>query len=406
MERRGKRTNAPLSMGEGLGVRLHNNMKKTILSVIFALITTLTYSQVPNGKPVTIIGKVNNVVPDKKVYLQFINGRGTPITMDSANVGADKSFKFNSKIIDGGGYYLLNFYGMELSQKVLLILEGGETVNVIADGMDMPNKRGTFQITGASKNIEYFNRIIKINQELQAKVEVWNKQVAAAQAKKDEATLQKIQGEFQAAQSANVNKIKALLPEMGTNLVALWTAGNFLNPEADLETMIQVSDKFKAEKPNSPNIHIKTFHQQIMRLRGVDVGTEAPEIAMKTPNDNVLALSSLRGKYVLIDFWASWCGPCRGNHPFLRESYLRTKQFGLEIISISLDEDRQQWLEAIKQDKLEWINVSDLKGRNNTMALKYKITGIPSSVLLDENRKIILVNPTPAQLTDFLTSLR
>ena len=273
-------------------------MKKLFLSVIFAFITTFSYSQAYNSKPVTITGKVNNVVPDKKVYLQFINGRGTPITMDSANVGADKTFKFNSNIIEGGGYYLLNFYAMELSQKVLLILEGGETVNVVADGMDLPNKRGTFQIIGDSKNIEYFNRIIKINQELQTKVEVWNKQVAAAQIKKDEVTLQKVQSEFQAAQSANVNKIKALLPEMGTNLVALWTAGNFLNPESDLETMIQVSNRFKAEKPNSPNIHIKTFHQQIMRLRGVDVGTEAPEIAMKMPNDTILALSSLRGKYV------------------------------------------------------------------------------------------------------------
>ena len=162
-------------------------MKKTILGIFFAFTATLSFGQVPNGKPVIITGKVNNVVPDKKVYLQFINGRGTPITMDSANVGADKSFKFNTNIIDGGGYYLINFYAMELSQKVLLILEGGETVNVIADGMDLPNKRGAFQITGASKNIEYFNRIIKINQELQTKVEGWNKQVAAAQVKKDEA---------------------------------------------------------------------------------------------------------------------------------------------------------------------------------------------------------------------------
>jgi peroxiredoxin len=364
-------------------------MKKLSLSVLFALITTLSFSQVPNGKPVIITGKVNNVVPDKKVLLQFINGRGTPITMDSANVGADKSFKFNSRIIEGGGYYLLNFYGMDLSQKILLILEGGETVNVIADGMDMPNKRGAFQITSASKNIEYFNRIIKINQELQAKVEVWNKQVAIAQEKKDEATLQKIQGEFQAAQSANVNKIKALLPEMGTNLVALWTAGNFLNPENDLETLIQVSDKFKAEKPNSPNIHIKTFHQQIMRLKGVDVGSEAPEIAMKMPNDSVKSLSSLRGKYVLIDFWASWCGPCRKENPNVVRMYYKFKDKGFDIFGVSLDQEKTAWVNAIEKDGLPWHHVSDLQHWNSAAAAAYGVQGIPATFLLDKEGKVI-----------------
>lgn len=367
-------------------------MQKLTFSVLCALISIGVFGQAPLSKPVTITGKVTNVVPDKKVYLQFINGRGTPITMDSATVAADKTFKINSRIIDGGGYYLVNFFGLELSQKVLLILEGDETINITADGIDSPGKRGAFQITGNSKNIEYFNKIVKLNQDLQTKVETWNKQVAIAQGKKDETTLQKIQTEFQAAQTANVAKIKAMIPEMGTNLVALWTAGNFLNPENDLETLLQVATKFETEKHNSPNIHIKTFLQQIKRLKGVDVGTEAPEIAMKTPKDSTLALSSLRGKYVLIDFWASWCGPCRKENPNVVRMYYKFKDKNFDIFSVSLDQDKAPWIQAIEKDGLVWNHVSDLQHWNSAAAAAYGVQGIPATFLLDKEGKVIAKN--------------
>jgi len=142
------------------------------------------------------------------------------------------------------------------------------------------------------------------------------------------------------------------------------------------------------------------------RLQLLKPGNIFDDFTMKDDHEKDFKFSSLKSKYVLIDFWASYCGPCRGKHPYLREAYLKTKGAGLEIVSISLDEDRKKWLEAIKQDKLEWINVNDPKGSESSIARKYNITGIPFSVLLDENRKVILVDPTSYQVTEFFNKLR
>ncbi|WP_044172465.1 TlpA disulfide reductase family protein [Flectobacillus major] len=363
-------------------------MKNIFLGTACLLLGINTIAQTPLKK-VEITGKVQNVAPDKKVYLQSINGRGTAINIDSSTVDANKNFKFNTPIPEGGGYYLVNFFNLELSQKLLLILEGGEKVDILADGMDTPQQRGKFQINSTSKNIQYFNQIIKINQDLQAKVDNWNKQVATATAKKDEATLKKIQAEFQTAQDITITKIKALIPEMGTDLVALWTTGNFLNPESDMDLIVSVAERFKKEKPNSPNPHIKSFLEQVKRMKGIDIGSEAPEIALKNPQDSLVTLSSLRGKYVLIDFWASWCGPCRRENPNIVRIYNRFKAKGFDILGVSLDQEKNAWVRAIEKDGLVWNQVSDLQFWNSIAAVAYGVQAVPAQFLLDKEGKII-----------------
>lgn len=119
-------------------------------------------------------------------------------------------------------------------------------------------------------------------------------------------------------------------------------------------------------------------------------GQVAPEIYMNDPEDNPIALSELRGKYVLIDFWASWCGPCRRENPNLIKTYATYKDKGFEIYSVSLDNDKNKWLSAIQQDKLEWPNhVSDLAGWRSAAARLYGINSIPFTVLVDPDGKII-----------------
>ena len=121
--------------------------------------------------------------------------------------------------------------------------------------------------------------------------------------------------------------------------------------------------------------------------------SKAPDIVMRSPSGELLKLSDLRGKVVLIDFWASWCGPCRRENPTVVRAYQKYKDKGFEIFSVSLDSDKTRWTQAIAQDGLVWPNhVSDLAGWRNAAAGAYGVTSIPATFLLDRNGNIVGTN--------------
>lgn len=145
---------------------------------------------------------------------------------------------------------------------------------------------------------------------------------------------------------------------------------------------------------------------------GLSIGNEAPELAFNDPNGKEIKLSDLRGKIVLIDFWASWCGPCRRENPNVVNAYNKYKNAklkqgkGFEIYSVSLDKGKERWEQAIAQDKLDWpYHVSDLGGWASKPAQIYRVTSIPTNVLVDENGIILARNLRGAALHTELDKL-
>lgn len=162
---------------------------------------------------------------------------------------------------------------------------------------------------------------------------------------------------------------------------------NSLNPEKNTSVYQMLDSALFAVFPNSP--HVKDFHERVSKLALLSNGSSSPELEIPGTDGKPIKLSSLRGKYVLVDFWASWCGPCRQENPNNVKLYNQYKNKGFEIYGVSLDREKGAWLKAIKDDNLSWIQVSDLEQWNSPVVKMFDIEGIPYTLLLDKEGKII-----------------
>jgi peroxiredoxin len=167
-----------------------------------------------------------------------------------------------------------------------------------------------------------------------------------------------------------------------------------------------LEDVFSTLDPAVENSkYYKNLSETIETLRKVEIGQPAPDFTQNDTLGNPVSLMSLRGKYVLVDFWASWCGPCRAENPNVVEAYRKYNAKGFTILGVSLDRDKDKWLQAIADDQLTWMHISDLKYWDNAAAKLYGIRSIPANLLLDPNGIIVGKNLREQALQDKLAEL-
>ncbi|GFR75450.1 thiol-disulfide oxidoreductase ResA [Elysia marginata] len=142
--------------------------------------------------------------------------------------------------------------------------------------------------------------------------------------------------------------------------------------------------------------------EMISQIERVSVGKTAPDFSAPNPEGNLVKLSDIKGKVVIIDFWASWCNPCREKNPHLVALYKKYHDRGLELVGVSLDKKKQDWVKAIEDDRLDWNHLSNLKGWRDAVAKLYNVKSIPTIFVLDENMVIRQISPAMEDLELYL----
>jgi peroxiredoxin len=332
-----------------------------------------------------INGKVKSTV-NGKVYLERMNDRNIPMRIDSVAISPDLTFSFKGKMTEPA-IYQVNIANQQI---IGLILDGGETLNIVADGFNTPEKPGSFSVDG-SPMMAKFNQVVAAAQQFrQVQTDLQNQFDAATQ-KKDEKKKKEIQLSYQGLEDKHTSTIKPIIAEMGTSLAALIAINNFLTPEKDFEIFAKTAQQLEKEGKN--HFFAKIFIQDVKRKSAGAVGSEAPDFSLVDLDGKSVKLSELRGKVVVLDFWATWCGPCIMSFPGMKLSMDKFKNNpNVKFLFVDTYErvDASQWKSTVasfvKQRGFDSFPVIlDVGGE---VAGNYGVNGIPAKFCIDKEGKI------------------
>jgi len=392
-------------------IKLKNSTLTTTILLFALLISNSFYSQ---EKEIIISGVIKNAT-DKTIYLQHFKNNAR-VNSDSVKLNKKGKFKMNLTISDP------HFYSLSYSENeyALLVLDEKSTskkVKIVADGNDFIN---TFSIIGSEPSLEIANFTKQVFKHKIQKDSI-NKIIYSGSTTLDDKQQLKIasdnvdkdfivyrnkfieQNKNSIASIVSISYIQYSIPEELDQLKKIEKGLSESCPESEyyigVKTQLaQIETQLKIQKDQAK--------KKLEAEKKSSIGSIAPELNFPSPSGEIITLESLRGNYVLIDFWASWCRPCRAENPNVVRAYKKYHEDGFTVYSVSLDKSKSRWESAIVQDGLIWPNhVSDLKQWQSAATGLYGFGGIPFTVLIDKEGKIIAKNLRGVALDQKLAEL-
>lgn len=366
--------------------------------VVFCMLLALLSCSVQAQKA-TVQGTLDGMPQaSTRIEVSFVSGSST-ISLDTVVLDANKTFRMDL-IPTEPTMYLLKTIDLPQPTITHLMVHPRDKMTVNLAYQSRFNYMEVRDVKGSDDMMVYrsFNQILLHYAQQMVALEDEFASPATTDARKRE--LQNIAGQMQAEQA---NEIINLLRANTDKLMSAFLVTYFdQNADEFIDLYEEIANGLKPKY--SDNGFVRYVDNKVRNSLGP--GRLAPEIVMKNPDGQELKLSSLRGKVVLLDFWASWCRPCRMENPNVVRLYHQYHEKGFDIYSVSLDRKREDWLRAIQQDGLVWTNhVSDLNGWTSSGGAAYGVTSIPATVLIDRDGRIIARNLRGGELAAKLKEL-
>ena len=346
-----------------------------MMRILFFCGFLMVIASVQAQQAFTIKGTIAGAPDNTEVLLHFDNPQNEPIAKGTVKKGA---FELTGTFQEPA-LYVLTVGGAK--QNLGLFLEAGN-LSIKAHMDSLPSA----EVTGSVLH-KAFDQFRKDFDPLFLRLDVLGKQLSnpAYASKQDSiyAVARTLITELDAKADAYIaaNKNSAVTP------LLLYIMYSFFQQPEILDTRFA-----QLEEQARSSYYGRMVNNIVQENKIGAVGTEAMDFQQADTSGAMISLTSFRGKYVLVDFWASWCGPCRMENPNVVEAFEQYKNKNFTVLGVSLDRSRDPWIQAIQQDGLKWTQVSDLKFWNNEVAKMYKITSIPQNFLIDPQGKIIAKN--------------